>query len=155
MRNANQVLDASDTTRRRPRVRTENLEPSKTVQSDRFRAEITHVLAKYRETGVMVGLSSADLTFRDVSEFTDFAEMARATKVAEHEFMRLPSKVREVFHGDVMEWLDAAKDGVTPEQHAKLVKLGVVDEVVDPAKPVVAADADVVPTAPADPPASP
>jgi len=96
--------------RRRPRVQTVNDLPSKTVQGDVFRTEIRHILAKYRQTGVVEHMRNVDLQFRDVSEFQDFADLMYQTKQAEKAFMTLPSKVREVFSHDVAVWLDCAHD---------------------------------------------
>lgn len=114
----------------RKRVQTVNEEPSLTVQSDRNNAEMKHIVTKYEATGVLVGLRDVDLEFRDVSEFTDFSEMMRQTKDAEAAFMRLPSKLREVFHHDVMEWLDAAHDPEKIEAlRPQLEELGVLEPV--------------------------
>lgn len=96
--------------RRRPRVQTVNTEPSKTVQSDVFRTEIKHVLAKYSQVGIIESLRNVDLQFRDVTEFQDFADMMYQSKEAEKVFMSLPSKVREVFGHKMANWLDAAHD---------------------------------------------
>lgn len=131
-----QVMDDSDPTRRRPRVRTVNSLESMTVQSDVVRAEMKHILAKYEQTGVLVGLDEVDLAFRDVTEFEDFSDMMRASVEAKGAFMRLPSKVREVFDHDHLRWLDAAHDGLELSQKAKLEELGVIERVEDPAKPV-------------------
>lgn len=121
----------------RPReaYQTVNLEPSKTVQSDADRADMRKILAKYEQTGVLVNMAKVDLTYRDVSEFSDFSELMLHAKEAESAFMRLPSKVREVFGHDVMKWLDGAHDGLSQEQVDKLTVLGVLPAVEDPAKP--------------------
>lgn len=124
------------TVRRRPRVRTVNNLPSKTVQSDVFNSEIRHVLAKFKEVGILEHMRNVDLEFRDVSEFTDFADMARQTKVAEGVFMKLPSKVREVFDHDVLNWLDAAHDPEKLEKlRPKLEELGVLEKAEVPPEP--------------------
>jgi len=133
-----------DESARRARVRTVNTLPSRTVQSDVVRAEIKHILAKYRQVGVLEHMRNVDLQFRDVSEFSDFADVMYQSKVAESAFMRLPSKVREVFHHDVAEWLDAAHDkakldALLPE----LEKLGLV--VAPPAPPAAPAAPAVTP----------
>lgn len=124
--------------RRKPRVQTVNTLPSKTVQSDVTRTEIRHILAKYQQVGIMEHMRQVDLTYKDVSEFADFADMMFQSKEAEKVFMRLPSKVRRVFHNDVSEWLDAAHD---PEKLEALVpeleKAGFMERKPEPA-PVVA-----------------
>lgn len=98
------------TERRKPRVQTVNDLPSMTVQSDRNRADIQEILRKYRAVGIVDHMREVDLAFRDVSEFEDYADMARQAKEAEMAFMRLPSRLREVFDHDVGRWLDAAHD---------------------------------------------
>lgn len=118
--------------RRKPRSQTVNVEPSRTVQSEVNRSELKHILAKYEQTGVLVGMRNVDLTFRDVSEFQDYADLMRQSKDAEAAFMRLPSKVREVFGHDVGTWLDAAHDPEKLEAlRPQLVKLGVLEQVAE------------------------
>lgn len=143
-----QVLDASNAKRRRPRVRTLNEGESLTVQSDRVRSEMKHILAKYEATGVMVGLGQVDLVYKDVSEFEDYADMQLQLSEARAAFMRLPSKVREVFGHDVSNWLDAAHGRLSDAQRSALTELGVLEAVEDPA------DVPAPPAAPQPPPAS-
>lgn len=131
------------------RVSTVNLEESKTVQSDRQRADIRHILAKYEQTGVLVSMAAVDLAYKDVTEFEDFTDVMRQTKQAEAAFMRLPAAVRKIFKNDVSRWLDAAHDpekldGLAPQ----LRELGIIDQVdPDPPPPPPAPPA-------ADPPAA-
>lgn len=94
----------------RLRVQTVNDEESQTVQSDRHRAEMKEILRKYEAVGIIDHLRDVDLEFRDVSEFTDYRDMALQLKDAEARFMSLPSKVRELFNHSVEEYLDAAHD---------------------------------------------
>lgn len=137
------------TERRRPRVRTVNDLPSRTVQSDVGRAEIANILAKHQQTGIIDHLSAVDLQFRDVSEFEDFADLMRQTKEAEKVFMALPSKLREVFNHDVMTWLDVAHDSTRLEElRPQLEKLGLS---LDPAPQ----PGDILPSPPPPPPPAP
>lgn len=118
-----------DEVRKRPRVRTVNTEPSKTVQSDVARTEIRHILAKYKQTGMTEHMRDVDLQFRDVTEFADFADLMMQSKEAEKVFMKLPSKVREVFDHDVAKWLDAAHDSdAIAKLRPKLEELGVMEK---------------------------
>lgn len=151
MINPDQVVDRSDPKRRKPRVRTVNDSPSLTVQSDLARADMKHILAKYEATGVLVGLGQVDLVYKDVSEFQDYADMQLQLAEAKAAFMRLPSKVREVFNHDVSNWLDAAHGQLSDVQRSALTELGVLEAVEDPADvPAVPAP----PAAPATPPVS-
>ncbi len=114
---------------------TVNDEPSMTVQSDAADADIMTILAQYTEVGVVQQLNETQLQFGDISEFTDFADAQRQLKEVEADFMRLPSKVRAIFHHDVAEFLDTAHD---QEKRDALVSAGlleapvVIPEVVPP-----------------------
>lgn len=111
----------------RPRVQTVNMLPSMTVQADVLKSDIKHVLAKYRQVGILEHMRSVDLQFRDVSEFEDFSDLMFQSAEARRVFMGLPSKVREVFNHDVAEWLDAAHDPAKLEAlRPELEKLGVL-----------------------------
>lgn len=123
---------------------TVNEGPSRTIQSDAKRADIQHILKKYKQVGIVDHLAQTEARWADVSEFTDLADAMRQVKQAEGEFMRLPSKVREVFGHDVAKWLDAAHDGLSEGQTEQMIALGVMDgpkEEVPPApvEPVVEA----------------
>lgn len=114
-------------TRRYPRVPTPVDEESKTQKNQADQADIGHIIKRFQMTGVPP-MATVDRLFRDVSEFEDFADLMRQTKVAEAEFMSLPSKVREVFGHDVMNWLDAAHDREKFEAvRPRLEALGVVE----------------------------
>jgi hypothetical protein len=101
---------ATHDARGKPRVQTVNDDPSETVQSDAVHTDIRHIINTYSKTGVLTSLNRAEGVYKDVAEFTDLADAFRQAKVAEEEFMKLPSKVRELFHHSVAEWLDAAHD---------------------------------------------
>lgn len=122
--------------RKKPRVQTTDWDESRTVQADALKADIRHILSRYEQTGVVLGMRNVDLQFRDVSEFDDFSDLMRQTKEAEATFMRLPSKLREVFSHDVNEWLDAAHD---PEKlnakRPQLEKLGLWEPVAQSPAP--------------------
>lgn len=123
-----QVITPVDDGRRKPRVQTLNEEPSLTVQSEADQADIKKIIQRYERNGVLIKPSDVDMEFRDVAEFTDFADMMMQTKAAEQKFMALPSKVREVFNHSVYEWLDAAHDSDKLEAlRPQLEKLGVLE----------------------------
>lgn len=122
-----QVVEMREDTGRR-RVYTVNEKPSKTVAAHKSQSDIREILRRYGATGVADQLATARLTFRDVSSFEDFADVMRQSKDVEAEFMRMPSKVREVFDHDWAKWLDAAYDTDKFEAlRPKLEALGVVE----------------------------
>lgn len=92
-----------------PRVQTVNEDPSETVQSDAHLTEIGNIMKSFGAEGIDI-LDEVDLMFKDVTEFTDLADALNQAKVAELQFLKLPSKVREVFQHDVAVWLDTAHD---------------------------------------------
>lgn len=111
--------------RGRPRVRTSfEGSPSLTVQSDAPKADIQQILKQFDQVGIIENLNNAEAVFADISEFTDFADAMRHAKMAEGEFMKLPSKVREIFGHSVENWLDTAHD---PEKRNALVEAGIIE----------------------------
>jgi len=106
--------------RGKPRVQTINKEPSMTVQSDAHLADLNNIMANFGQ-GRIDMLDDVDLQYRDVSEFTDLSDALMQARDAEIEFMKLPSKVREIFMHDVAVWLDTAHD---KEKRDALVEAG-------------------------------
>ena len=94
----------------RHRVQTVNDGESLTVQSEARQADIRQIIRRYAEVGILDHLKEVELRYADVSEFTDLGDALRQAKEAEKQFLQLPSKVRELFHHDVAEWLDTAHD---------------------------------------------
>lgn len=90
-----------------PRVQTVFEDESLTVQSDAEKADINRILRKH-SMGIIDHMADVEARYMDVSEFTDYADAYRHSKLAEEEFMRLHPKVRKVFGNDVAQWLDAA-----------------------------------------------
>jgi len=115
--------------RGKARVQTVNDQPSMTVQSDAHLADVNMIMQTFLREG-MESLNEADLMFKDVSEFTDLADALNQAKVAEIEFLKLPSKVREIFNHDVAVWLDTAHD---EDKRDALVEAGFIkrEEVVE------------------------
>jgi len=94
----------------RHRVQTVNDGESLTVQSEARQADIRQIIRRYAEVGILDHLKEVELRYADVSEFTDLGDALRQAKAAEQQFLKLPSKVRELFNHDVAEWLDTAHD---------------------------------------------
>lgn len=111
----NDVLDL----RGKPRVQTVNTDPSMTVQSDAHLADISQILKGHGAGSLLESLDDAELLFADVSEFTDLADALRQAAIAEVQFLKLPSKVREIFGHDVAQWLDTAHDEGKRDELAK------------------------------------
>lgn len=97
---------------------------SLTVQSDLPKTKINNILRQFQNNGgIITHLNNAEAMYKDVSEFSDLADALNQSKEAEKAFMRLPSKVREIFDHDVATWLDTAHD---PEKRQALVEAGLI-----------------------------
>lgn len=123
-----EILDA----RGKPRVQTFFEEGSSmTVQSDAHLADIQEIMKQFGVVGMAQMLQTTDAQFMDVSEFTDYADMMNHVRIAEVEFMKLPSKIREKFGHDVMVWLDSAHERRAPEERASRTREGDEEEVTE------------------------
>lgn len=106
-------------------------EKSLTVQSDAHLADIQEIMKTFGVVGMDAMLNRAEGQFMDVSQFVDYATMMNHVKEAETEFMKLPSKVREMFDHDVYTWLDRAHDERrAPSEREQLGRAG--DKAPDP-----------------------
>ena len=133
----------------RHRVQTVNDGESLTVQSEARQADIRQIIRRYAEVGILDHLKEVELRYADVSEFTDLGDALRQAKEAEKQFLKLPSKVRELFNHDVAEWLDTAHDKEKQDAlHPHLERLGMVPP--SPSSPSSGGNGD----SPGDPPAA-
>ena len=118
----------------RHRVQTVNDGESLTVQSEARQADIRQIIRRYAEVGILDHLKEVELRYADVSEFTDLGDALRQAKEAEKQFLKLPSKVRELFNHDVAEWLDTAHDKDKQDAlRPHLERLGMVPPSASPA----------------------
>lgn len=105
-------------------VVTVNELPSRTIQSEAHLTDIRTILERYRVQGLRASLDEASALYMDVHGFEDFADLQRQIKAAETHFMKLPSKIREVFDHDVAKFLDAAYDD---DKRDLLVEAGFIE----------------------------
>lgn len=97
--------------RGKPRVVTEFHDESLTDQSQYELTRIDKIMGRYGVTGLVDHLADVDEMFLDVTELPeDYQAVLEYSANAVAEFMKLPSKVRELFSHDVAVWLDAAHD---------------------------------------------
>ncbi len=116
--------------RKRSKYQTHNTLPSETVQAESEKADINKILKRYKEVGIIENLNLTEASFPDVTELGDFQDVMETARVAETEFLKLPSKVREVFNHDVATWLDTAHD---QEKRASLVEAGEIKSIEESA----------------------
>lgn len=110
--------------RKRSKYWSVNDQPSLTVQSDAHLADINNILAQYAAAGSDM-LDDVALQFADVSEFGDYHDVMLEVRRAEETFMKLPSKVREIFDHNVETWLDTAHD---EDKRDALVEAGFIKD---------------------------
>ncbi len=116
--------------RLRSKYQTVNVLPSETVQADSEKADINKILKRYAEVGIREQLNLTEAHFPDVTEIGDFQDVMQTARAAETEFMKLPSKVREIFNHDVATWLDTAHD---EEKRTSLIEQGKIEPVKESA----------------------
>ncbi len=121
-----------------------NEDPSETVQSDREQADIESILKSHGAGTFYEHLDRAEKQFMDVNQFEDYTEVMREARRADVEFMKLPPKVRNIFHNDVAEWLDAAHDEDKADAIAEAIGVEVEraepEKVATPEVPAVAVE---------------
>ncbi len=81
-------------------------EASLTQQHFKDECDINHILDMYTRTGELP-LNPKEMKYADVSSITDYASMRAAIAQADSDFSELPSSVRERYHNDTSEFLDA------------------------------------------------
>ncbi len=119
--------------RGKKRVQTVNNDPSMTVQSDAHLADINNIMARFRDEGLQK-LDQAALVYADVSDFGDYTDVMLEVKRAEEMFLKLPSKVRELFGHSVETFLDTAHD---EDKRAAMIEAGVLEGPVEVVPEVV------------------
>lgn len=129
---------------------TVNDEPSLTVQSDAREADINEIMKAAGYGSAIQHLRDVEEQFLDVSEFTDYAELARYVAKAESSFMALHPDVREIFKNDVNQWLDTAHDQDKVDALIRGGHIPAPEGWVDPTAPVEEPVAPVVETPPVD-----
>lgn len=89
----------------RVQVKSDNLEPSLTIQEQKKQTDINHILAKYTKTGVIDHISKYDQTYGDVTGL-DYLQMQKQITEVNNMFMDLPSSERKKFDNDPSKFLD-------------------------------------------------
>ena len=79
---------------------------SLTQQHFKEECDINHILEMYTKTGELP-LNPKEMRYADVSSISDYASMRAAIAQADSDFSELPSRVRERYHNDTSEFLDA------------------------------------------------
>lgn len=97
---------------------------SMTQQHFKDECDINNIIDLYTRTGELP-VNANELRYADVSSFTDYTTMRAAMAQADADFLELPSSVRERYHHDVAEFLDAI---ATDEGRREFNSLMTVDD---------------------------
>jgi len=116
---------------------------SKTQQHFREEVDINNIVARFKRTGQLVGASTTEPQFGDISA-ADFMTLQNHLVKMRTRFMGYPAKVRNMFNNDLGQMLAFAQD---PDNKAEAQKLGLIPR--DPAPtPQPAPKAETPPKAP-------
>lgn len=105
--------------------------PSRTKQEFRDECDINNILAQYRQTGMVKHISAraAQGAYMDLPEPQDFQTATNIVLEARDSFMTLPSKVRERFGNDPLNFLWFMSD---PDNQDEAIKLGLATRKPEP-----------------------
>jgi phage internal scaffolding protein len=107
----------------RKRHQLTGFEPTPTVQAEKHKCCVNRIVANYRKTGIVDHIQEREGEFRSLPDVTDYAEAMNKVAQAQQSFESLPSNVRQEFNNNPLQFVKAIHD---PEQHQKLVRLGLV-----------------------------
>ena len=91
----------------RVQVKSDNTEPSLTIQEQKDQTDINKILAKYAKTGVIEHVSKYEGQYGDVTGL-DYLTMQNQIASVNSMFMDLPAKTRAKFDNDPAKFLDYA-----------------------------------------------
>lgn len=97
---------------------------SMTQQHFKDECDINNIIDLYTRTGELP-VNAMEMRYADVSTFSDYTTMRAAMAQADSDFLELPSRVRERYHNDVAEFLDAI---ATEDGRRELQSLMTVDD---------------------------
>lgn len=112
-----------------------NNDPGLTEQSHAESCDINHIMASYIKSGQVPVMANQVPRYDDFSSVKDFHSALNLVIQGEEAFAQLPANVRKEYDHDPANFLIALED---PTQRAKLIELGVFQEVVAPiASPII------------------
>lgn len=118
----------------------ENLEPSRTIQSDRDDADINVLVKRFGLTGVMPA-TAKPLVYQDFEDVFDFQSAMNAVRRGEERFNAMPADVRKRFNNDPQEFVEFCSDERNLEEMRKLgLAIPKKDDIIE--APVVKSEKD-------------
>lgn len=94
-----------------------------TKQSHKAECDIYTILKNYQKTGVITHVQSARPTYTDLPSDLDLQSSLNTISIAEQAFSNLPSRVRDHFSNDPLQFLAAFHD---KDQRATLEAFGLL-----------------------------
>jgi len=107
-----------------PRHIKSTTKPSLAQQQFKREADINHIIARARHTGVMPG-TVRQARFGDFSNSASFMEMRNLVADANQHFQSLPAKIRSRFGNDPYQVVRFIED---PENRDEAIKLGFIEK---------------------------
>lgn len=110
-----------------------DLNPVKTVQSERDEADINKIIAKFQKGQNMVRINSKEPFYGDVTGLDGLADAYMKIQEAEDLFMDYDASIREKFDNDPVKFVEFLEN---PENYEEALKLGVVQKRPENTPPV-------------------
>ncbi|AZL83008.1 internal scaffolding protein [Apis mellifera associated microvirus 22] len=104
------------------RVRTINIEPTRTQTQFKDQCDINQIIAKYKKTGEITHLSQKKGAYIDVSEIQDYQSALNVVLKAEEAFLTLPADLRKKFDNDPTKLISFLED---PKNDPEAIELGI------------------------------
>jgi phage internal scaffolding protein len=111
------------------RVRKEFKKPSMTEQAHKDDCDIRKIMAKAQATGMVSHTNAMAAKYGDLSSAPDFQDAQNIIAEANSQFETIPSKVREEFNNDPMEWLEFIHN---EDNREEMIKMGFSDDHLPP-----------------------
>lgn len=108
-------------------------EPSLTKQHFKSETNINTIMSRYEKQGIVDHINKHKGTYGEFADIPDYQEALNKMKLAEEMFMELPSRVRNYFQNDPVQFVEFVQN---PANEGKLVEIGLAK-----AKPVSDAQA--------------
>lgn len=100
-----------------------------TEQHHKETVDIHNIVKKYEKTGMVTHLAKYEGSYMDLINAPDFQEAQNAIAEAKSTFETVPSKIRELFHNDPVEFVDFMQN---PENREQMLELGFTDAHLPP-----------------------
>lgn len=117
---------SAEVLKRRKKHQLGGFEKTLTVQSEKDKCCINHIMAKYTATGQIDHMRDATGQYLDVSTVEDFQSSMNTVVKTQQQFELLPAEIRKQFDNDPAQFLGFVSDANNKDE---MIKMGLV---IDP-----------------------